>query len=415
MSRVSKQFSAIVTASRASARTVTNSAGTLTTKASGEWALDYDPSALTVRGLIVEEQRTNIIHWSTDTTSWTQAEITQDGTVTAPDGSTVPIWLASVNALSHRLTRTGTGGAAGNTTHAPSIFVHIPSGSDVVGVRLRARATGDGQTASVTVAGSGAGATFTFASAGPFGAGAPAAIVAGDFRSEYWGNGWHRIWYASALSTTTTAASQLDISFTCTATENAAGTANTRAAFWQGQLEQGAFASSPIITTGAAAATRLADSLTVGTMNPWFNATEGTMYAEFMLSSASATASQYAIQLGSTSAEYLSIYREFSSGRLVGRVMSGAVSQAFLYGTAASTSANVTIKGALGYKANDFGFSGNGEAGSTDVSGLVPVGLTSSGLGQSSYTTTVTLNGWLRKLIYYPARKTNAELVTLTT
>ena len=126
MSRVSKQFSSIVTASRASARTVTNSAGTLVSRASGEWALDYDPATLAVRGIPVEEQRTNLLlrNQQLDDAAWIRSGLSSvtANAVAAPDGTTTAEKLiedAGVG-VGHFVYQTAT--IVSGTTYTQSIF-----------------------------------------------------------------------------------------------------------------------------------------------------------------------------------------------------------------------------------------------------------------------------------------------------
>jgi hypothetical protein len=62
---------------------------------------------------------------------------------------------------------------------------------------------------------------------------------------------------------------------------------------------------------------------------------------------------------------------------------------------------------AVGFKANDFAVARNGGLVATDSSGSMPIGVNALtiGGGQGLY-----VNGHVRKLLYYPERKSNAEL-----
>lgn len=390
-----------ITFTRASAATYWDNQGVLRSALAGEPRIDHDPLTGACLGLLIEEARTNIILQSADPTLWTASEMTADGTVVAPNGATVPIWLASTNAISHRLTRTGLSGAAGNLTHAPSIFVYIPPGSDVIRLLLRARASGDGQTVSVTVAGSGATATFVFTSSAPFGSTAPAAIVAANFHASHVGGGWHRLWYDSPLSTATTAATQIDISFSCTGTEVAAGTVNTRFAVWQGQLEVGSFATSPIITTGAAV-TRAADLATMTGANfaRWYRQSEGTVVCTYRLLSDLTDINALIIE--ETAASRMRIVGANSGGTGgYAFVIKDSVAQASLPAAVAAVE-NALTTVAFAYCSNDFAASRNGGAIATDAAGslVTPIFLS--------------LTGPVLRVAYYPKRLSNAELVALS-
>lgn len=89
MALVNRNFADIITHTRASTGTYFDSAGVLQTAGVDVPRLDYDPLTLLPRGLLVEEQRTNLLTYSEqfDSGSWikTQATIGPDATI-SPDG-----------------------------------------------------------------------------------------------------------------------------------------------------------------------------------------------------------------------------------------------------------------------------------------------------------------------------------------
>lgn len=232
---------AIFTA-RNSIGTYHDSTGVLRTAAANVARYDhgYVDGQWVSKGLLLEGQSTNIaINSNQFDGGWSVFGITVDGYVTAPDGTAAPIWLASNTAALHRLQRQGLSGGAGNTVHTGSFYCHLPVGHDVSRLYIRMRSTGDGQTVAVLVSGSGDAAAFTFHSSGPFGTNAPPLVNASALNVTPAGNGWHRISVTSTTSTTTNPVTSFDFGFTRENSEIAAGTANTRIAFFGAQLEQG--------------------------------------------------------------------------------------------------------------------------------------------------------------------------------
>jgi hypothetical protein len=65
------------------------------------------------------------------------------------------------------------------------------------------------------------------------------------------------------------------------------------------------------------------------------------------------------------------------------------------------------------YATNDFAASLNGAAAVTDTSGTVPSGQTTARIG-SNVSSANFINGYLRRITYYPVRLTNAQLQNLT-
>lgn len=179
-----------------------------------------------------------------------------------------------------------------------------------------------------------------------------------------------------------------------------------------------AFASS-YIPTVASTVTRSADVASVNTLSPWFNATEGTLFAEFDfigLNPASPGVNQgvacFTDGTGASNNLGLLGYGDGSAARY-GFVFSGSSLVAFLSGSASSV--NTTYKSALATKANDFRLVNSGGSVISDTSGAMPTGMNQLILGNLYTTTNLTYqNGHLRRIAYYPRALTTAELQALT-
>lgn len=158
-----------------------------------------------------------------------------------------------------------------------------------------------------------------------------------------------------------------------------------------------------------------AESLTTTDLS-WFASTEGTFVVEFRVPSLSGTA-MYAFQMrGSTDSNRHFIRFAATSGQMQSLTVTDGAVQAQLLG--GNISANAVHRVAYAYKLNDFGACQNGGTVLTDTAGSVPlagnlvrlaIGSTHSGTAPAEH-----LNGWMRRLRFYPARVTNAELQALT-
>jgi hypothetical protein len=177
------------------------------------------------------------------------------------------------------------------------------------------------------------------------------------------------------------------------------------------QLEQGAFVTSPIRTT-AAAATRAADVIVVNSPTSFVSFTQGSVSAEWtdpgplgtdhrVVSVRADANNSFRISMRSTNlAEYI--------------VTSGGVSQASLVSVNAVV-ANTRYKAAARWGVNDFNVRFSPSLGADpapDVSGAVPVGTPVIGVGQSAAGGNQ-LNGFLRRLTFYKHKLTDAQLGAL--
>jgi hypothetical protein len=362
---------------------------------------DHNPSTLAPLGFLIEEQRTNLVLWNREFGTvgvWGLTGTTQTAnTDAAPDGTLTMDSIFETAANSEHFVRQNFTGLAANSTHTVSVFVKDLGGRNLKIRVLNSDIVTDGFTARfspslgtiVTAAaniGSGTGATASIASVG-----------GGVYRVTLSGN-------AGATCTKYT----LDFFSNSGTSDVFAGDITKGVILWGAQLELGAFATSPILTTGAAA-TRLADvaSITGTNFSSFWNQTEGTIVLGFRppstaIDSAPVTAN------GGTDANRIGFDTTPTSfGRLV--VDSSSVSQV-LIGTS-GVSQGALNKFAGTYKVNDFAISKAGAAPSTDTSGTVP---TVDRLQIGSRVGAVYLNGHIQSLAYYNKRLPNQTIQSLT-
>jgi hypothetical protein len=226
-------------------------------------------------------------------------------------------------------------------------------------------------------------------------------------------NGWYRVSVPFTPTNTTPPVYSLYNGTTNSYTGN--GTSGLF--LWGAQTEAGAFPTSYIPTT-TTALTRAVDVASVNTLSPWYNATEGTLYAEAQVD----TNRNYAGTFRHTVNITPTANSDSGLGLLVNttntfeysvRDNSVTVAQLTL-----STNTGVVFKIAGAYQVNNFAFSANGGTPVTDTSGAVPttpavtqmkIGGVRDGnaLGQ--------FNGYLRRITYYPRKLSSAELQAITT
>jgi hypothetical protein len=169
-----------------------------------------------------------------------------------------------------------------------------------------------------------------------------------------------------------------------------------------------AFATSYIKTEGATA-TRSADaaSMTGANFTSWFSNAEGTLYAEFVRATTSTVARVFQVDDGTSN------NRIYIGGQTNGllAVTTGNTSVANIANGTIAVNQNIKLAGA--YKVDDFAVSNSGAIVGTDTSGTIPV-VTTARIGVSE-TGTNSVFGTIKKIAYYPARLTNAQLQSLTT
>lgn len=176
------------------------------------------------------------------------------------------------------------------------------------------------------------------------------------------------------------------------------------------QLEAGAFATS-YIPTVASQVTRAADvaSMTGTNFSSWYNAAEGTMYAEAATYDVSASRNSFSITDG-TSANRIQLSNGASPKVFIGNT---SVTQMAQNIPSVVFTNNTFSKISLAYANNNGNAAANGTLGTDDTSVTLPL-VDQVQIGRLTTGVASTLNGTIKKIAYYPLRVTNALLQGLT-
>jgi hypothetical protein len=350
---------------------------------------DYDPVTLAPRGLLIEEQRTNLVLRSEE---FNDANWVPTGVSVTANSSTSPSGATTADTLT----------ADGATS---SHFLGATDGAGAKAVSVYAKA-GTGTFFQIAVGGTAepyANFNLNTGTSSAFGTGTTASITAV-------GNGWYRCVMVTTNAAATAVRFAIVSSISSARLESFASSATVL--LWGAQSELGAFPTSYIPTT-TAAATRAADVATMigANFSNWYNQTEGTMFADFGFVGTAASKAQGIFSFGDgTSSNLIYLGKQFNLQNAVeGAVLTGGTGQAFLVSSFASPS----MKVALAVKVNDIGLSLNGLAALTDTSALIPVVNTAS-IGAVSGVGGSALNGHIRRIAYYPRRLANSELQGIT-
>jgi hypothetical protein len=179
------------------------------------------------------------------------------------------------------------------------------------------------------------------------------------------------------------------------------------------QLEQGAFSTSVIPTT-TAAATRSADvaSITGSAFSGWYRQDEGCFFASFSHPTLPVQAGARIFNAANSTATDQFWGRMVGGSSVALDVSVSGVSQA-AFG-AGSPGANETSRAAIAARANDYFAAGNGTGYGPDVSGSMPSALDRLGIGMEAVSNGSQLNGHIRRLTYWPQRLGNEVLQRIT-
>ena len=396
-------FDSRITFTRASSGTFFNGSGILQTASTNVPRLDHNPTTLQSLGLLIEEQRTNSIRNNT-----------MQGAVAGTPGTLPTNWINTTpfDGIDREVVGTGT---TNGITWIDLKFSGTSStgGSQILvqfeGAQVVAALQNQTWTPSLWVAVVG-GSTANFSSL--------------TIRHRYYNSSGSAITALDTSILSSVSATLTRFAGTAFAASNAttaftsfllnADFVNSSAIditlrIGLPQLELGAFATSVIPTT-VAAATRNADvaSMTGTNFSSWYNATEGTLYAEFQALNAPNNASAVVAITDGTTNNY--IYIGTRAGSAVfgsnSRDSGGSVVSIGSFG-ASNTNLQKSI---LAYKINDYASTFNAAAVATGTN-TVP---TVDRLNVAALTSGNRILGHIRRIAYYPVRLSNDQLQALT-
>lgn len=346
--------------------------------------LDYDPVTLAAKGLLVEEQRTNLLLRSAefDNASWSK---------TATGTGSAPIVTANVAI------------APDGTLTADQVDFNAGSGTSASDISLL------GQSVTVTSATAYNG-TFYVKAATPADIGKTIGfrhVAATAYTVITLNSGWTRV------SLTETSISTTGSFYIACRGDRTSSSASVF--IWGAQLEAGSFATSYIPTTSASI-TRSADVASVATSAFPVNETEGAIIVSCAMFGALGGPNRTAIALGrnSSSADLHTVLANYTgSSRTRAFAFVSTTLNGDLYPTTV-VAADQVVKMGYAYKKDDFGLSLNGAPATVDTIGDVPTSLERLAIGQTPSLGANYLNGHIRQITYIPRRLTNAELQART-
>jgi hypothetical protein len=377
--------------------------GVLQTAAANVPRFDHDPATGASRGLLIEESRQNLLQRSEEfgNAYWTKtrASITANA-IAAPDGTTTADLLVEDNTASNshfafrQIAHAGANGPVTATVFAKA--KERTRVSIVVGAGTPSPVNFSFGETVFNLADGTAGSYIAF-QAGTASNGTGSATIVNV------GNGWYRCSVTVTPVGVTATDTQLYIALHNGTSTSYTGDNTSGAYIWGAQLEAGAFATSYIPTTSVAV-TRQADSAIVNPISSFYNASEGTLFAEFSRYSIAGTGSIFVAD------------NETIGNRvgLFGTVAQVAISDVYTTIDTFSVVAGTVYRGILGYKANDHAATLNGAAVDTNTAVGVPVAATHLRIGSEAFTAAST-SGHIRRIAYWPKRLSNALLQSLTT
>jgi hypothetical protein len=358
---------------------------------------DHNPLTGECLGLLVEEQRTNLLLRSEefDNASWAVARCSiSANTSTSPAGTlTADTIVEDASNNTHRVIQSAITVTAGATVTYSIYFkfdgrsqisLYVDSGDGTIAFGAYFSASGF---LASEVAGTGTFISSTFASLA---------------------NGWYRASITGVVGTATSIRASV---FSASGGSRIyQGDSRNALTIWGAQLEAGSGPPSSYIVTTGTAATRTADvvSVTGTNFSSWYRQDEGSMFVGFTPSSFAAIAGVASLNDGTDNNRVAIRTTGSALGNL--RVANGGVSQADFV-TVGALSAGTFTRMAGAYRLDSFALVTNNSAVATDTSGTVP---TATRLTIGGEATGGIVNAPISRLTYWPTRLPNSTLQSIT-
>ena len=389
-----------LTFTRASTATRFNASGLIESVASDVARIDYNPSPLALRGLLIEGARTNLLTYSEafDNAAWAATELTvSPNAAVAPDGTTTADAIVpTTNNAGHFILQSASFTAA--QSYVFSCFAKA-NGYRYLRLSLPSSAfTATERGACFDLIGGTVGAT--------------QANVTATIQSI--GSGWYRCSIRATAAVTTSGTSGYTVNAVDDATAAAfAGNGTSSILVWGAQLELGAIPSSYIPTTSATV-TRAAEVCKIATtLFPATATGPYTIFAKGIMPSANASDAARAIASLNNSG--------FNESRYLYRSSGGVMFMLNVTGGAANANAgNVSIpdltlvKAAARFDLNNCNIAINGTLGTNDTTCALPSAPANLNIGNVGDAATNHWHGWIQQIAVVPVAYTDAQLQTVT-
>jgi len=397
-----EQRSAVTAYTVTDATSVTNYVPVLLTAGGGQPRFDYNPTTSESLGLLIEDQRTNLVLYSAQfdqTSMWSQANVTVSANATiSPDGTLSADKIILNSGSSQKRINFATGTYTANTY---TLSVYAKAGEYGFLLVALYDTTYKGAVFNLTAGtiGSTSGATPSITPVG---------------------SGWYR---CIITVTTTSTLNNAPSGFWPTATDGgvsgpaeSAGNGFSGLYLWGAQLEVNAVASS-YIPTVAAAVTRAADyaQMTGTNFSSWFDLGEGTFYTE--LSLANLNLDQCVLGVNRSNSYEVGNGLLFRCGGSTTAISFGGYNSGSSGSLSPATSANTPFKMTGKYQTSTKLQAVQGNAGSVGSSSTLDyVGSGTNQLQISGYrNSTEPLNvARIKKIAYYPVAVSDAQMQALT-
>lgn len=375
---------------------VTNYISVLQTATTNSPRFDHDPITGESKGLLIEEQRTNLESDSRNFSSgWSGNAAVMANQTIAPDGTLTAYKLRTTTVNNHQ-SYFSTRAANANTTYTQSVYAKAAEN------RILYLMQYDGTT------NSGAYFDLVTGTIATIDAGVTATITAVS-------NGWYRCSITHTTSATATGERvQLALPRATNGDYIYTGDGYSGIYVWGPQLEVGSFPTTYIQTTGGTAATRTAEWVLAVVSPQWYRGDEGTLYAEAMPLSTTATSTGIAgfYNVAAVASNSISMYY-VASGSIDMEILQNNIIQS-TYLLNRSPAATAT-KAAMAWKNNDNCAASNGVLGTTITNCTSPADIYALQIGGIyGNTTTFLCNGTVKKIAVYQKRLSNAELAEMT-
>jgi hypothetical protein len=383
------------TFSRASTATRLSRMGIIETMDANTIRHDYDPETGAYRGWLLEENSTNLILQSEDfNTTWSdiRSNVTTNA-VKAPDGETTADKIVEDTTASATHNVQQAFSATSGTYYTFSCFVK--DAGDGRDAELRAFNTAFDTT----------GALFNFSTETmSVGTGTP-----DNYGFVKYPNGWYRIWMSVTAVATGNGSAALYLHNGSTTSYTGDGSSGIYA--WGYQVEAQRDGMSSYIKTTTSQVTRSEDIFELAnnaySPNDWYNKDEGTLYVNMKFLTRRTT--EYIVSLKEDGSNYISMRGNSADTGMVFRVREDGTN--LMDDTISLTKSNFN-KYAIAYESGRQQTIANGTLGSERT--LTPDFPENADLEIGQLTSVSEMQGWIKRICYFPRALTNAQLQQLT-